>query len=60
MIKALSVIIPCYNEENNLKRGVLKQVDDYLNKQKYSWEVIIVDDQSKDNSVEIVKIYEKK
>jgi len=42
----LSVVIPSYNETENLKRGVLSQVNDYLKKQKYSWEVIVSDDGS--------------
>lgn len=50
----LSVVIPCYNEEANLKRGVLKEVWQYLKKQKYSWEVIISDDGSSDQSLETV------
>ncbi len=51
----LSVIIPCYNEEANLKLGVLPQVHEYLSKLKFGWEVIISDDGSTDNSREIVK-----
>lgn len=51
----LSVIIPCYNELENLKRGVLNQVKDYLNKQTYTWEVIISDDASTDGSSEFVE-----
>lgn len=51
----LSVIIPCYNEEANLKLGVLPQVYEYLSRQKFGWEVIISDDGSTDNSREIVK-----
>jgi glycosyltransferase involved in cell wall biosynthesis len=46
----LSVIIPCYNEAQNLARGVLQQVYDYLSRQRYSWEVIIVNDESTDDS----------
>jgi dolichyl-phosphate beta-glucosyltransferase len=49
----LSVIIPCYNEEENLKRGVLDEVYSYLQSQDYRWEVIISDDGSTDNSLEI-------
>jgi len=37
----LSVIIPCYNEEKNLKRGVLDEVEAYLEKQKFESEVVI-------------------
>lgn len=50
----LSVVIPCYNEEANLKAGVLKEVADYLKKQSYSWEVIVSDDQSTDKSRALV------
>jgi glycosyltransferase involved in cell wall biosynthesis len=55
----LSVIIPCYNEEKNLKRGVLDEVDDYLKKQKYQSEVIISDDESTDGSLQFVEEYIK-
>jgi dolichyl-phosphate beta-glucosyltransferase len=56
----LTVIIPCYNEEANLKRGVLKEVADYLKKQKYSWEVLISDDGSTDQGQELVEEFIKK
>lgn len=46
----LSVVIPAYKEEGNIKRGVLGVVYDYLRAQIYSWEVIIVDDGSPDNT----------
>lgn len=51
----LSVIIPAYNEAENFKRRVLEQVDDYLQKQHYKWEVIVVDDGSTDETAELVK-----
>ncbi len=51
----LSVIIPCYNESENLKHGALQEVRDYLSKQKFDWEVIISDDGSTDDSKEIIK-----
>jgi glycosyltransferase involved in cell wall biosynthesis len=53
----LSVVIPCYNEKENLERGALDQVKDYLEKQSYSWEVIVVNDESPDGSGEIVKSF---
>lgn len=56
----LSVIIPCYNEEKNLKRGVLDEVENYLQKQKFTSEVIISDDESTDNSRQFVKTYLEK
>jgi dolichyl-phosphate beta-glucosyltransferase len=56
----LSIVIPAYNEEKNLKKGVLDLVNNYLKKQKYSWEVLIVDDGSKDNTIKIVSDFVKK
>lgn len=50
----LSVIIPAYNEANNLKTGVLDKVFEYLKEQQYSWEVLIIDDGSVDNTRELV------
>ncbi len=44
----LSVVIPAYNEETNIRLGALDQVERYLSKQSYSWEVILVDDGSSD------------
>lgn len=55
----LSVVIPCYNESANLERGVLTQVAAYLKKQKYSWQVIISDDGSTDDSRQLVKDFIK-
>jgi len=51
----LSVIIPCYNEENNLKKGVLEKVYKYMRNQNFSWEVIVSDDGSSDNSRDLIK-----
>ncbi len=53
--KYLSVVIPAYNEAENFKKGVLEQVDVYLHKQHYQWEVIVVDDGSTDETAELVK-----
>lgn len=55
----LSVVIPCFNEETNLKRGVLNEVESYLKKQNYSSEVIISDDGSTDGSVKFIEGYLK-
>lgn len=51
----LSVVIPAYNEAKNLKSGVLDSVYDYLRKQDYSYEVLIVDDGSSDNTVALIE-----
>lgn len=50
----LSVVLPQYNEFKNIKAGVLQSIYDYLSKQKYSWEVIIVDDGSTDTTADEV------
>lgn len=46
----LSVVIPAYNEEQNFKRGAINEVTQYLKKQKYPWEIVIVDDGSEDST----------
>lgn len=54
----LSVVVPCYNEEQTLEKSVervRKIADDNL-----KLEIIIVDDQSKDNSYTIAKSLETK
>ena len=53
MSKHLSVVIPAYNEENRIKE-TLETVFNYLSRQNYTWEVIVVSDGSKDRTVEIV------
>jgi len=60
MATFLSVVIPAYNEEKNLKRKVLEEVWEYLSKQKYTWEVLIVDDGSTDKTTELVGNFLKK
>lgn len=55
----LSVVIPCYDEMANLQKGVLDRVDHFLSKKKYSYEVIIVDDGSRDGSIEFIEEYIK-
>lgn len=55
----LSVIIPCYNEESNLKRSVLNEVENYLKRQGYSSEVIVSDDGSSDRSRELAENFVK-
>lgn len=55
----LSVVIPCYNEEENLRAGALEKVAKFLEKQKYDWEVIISDDGSSDRSLSLVKQFIK-
>lgn len=56
----LSVIIPCYNEMENLQRGVLDEVRQFLEKQNYHWEVIVSDDGSTDQSPEFIQKFIEK
>ena len=58
MIK-LSIVIPAYNEEKNLKTGALNLVNDYLKGVSYTYEVIIVDDGSLDQTTELVEKFIK-
>lgn len=53
----LSVVIPCYNEEKNLQRGVLEEVAAYLAGRAYAWEVLIVNDESTDRSRELIDAF---
>lgn len=51
----LSVIIPAFNESENLKEGALEEIDAYLKKQRYPYEVLIVDDGSTDDTASLIK-----
>jgi dolichyl-phosphate beta-glucosyltransferase len=55
----LSIVIPNFNEKENLDRGVLDQVHGYLKTVKYSWEVLISDDGSTDGSKEIAEKFSR-
>lgn len=55
----LSVVIPSYNEMANLRKGVLDRVKRFLDSKKFDYEVIIVDDGSKDGSIEFAKQFSK-
>src|SRR3989344_3063121 len=56
-MKKISVVIPAYNEERNLKKGVLDEVGNYLENKGFNFEAIIVDDGSSDRTVEFIKKY---
>src|SRR5688572_29891160 len=59
MTTLVSVILPNYNELQNLERGVLTEIATYLSKQPYTWEVIITDDGSTDKSVSYIEKFSK-
>jgi len=50
----LSVIIPAYNEERRLPK-TLGEIDKYLKTQNYNYEIIVVNDGSKDKTAEVVR-----
>lgn len=52
----LSVIIPAYNEEQRLS-NTLEEVDKYLSKQPYTYEIIVISDGSKDGTAKVVENY---
>jgi dolichyl-phosphate beta-glucosyltransferase len=55
----LSVVIPCFDEMANLQKGVLDKIVHFLEKKKYSYEIIIVDDGSNDESVDFIEKFAK-
>lgn len=50
----VSVVIPCYNEEANLRRGVLDGVASFVEAADYCQEVLVVDDGGTDASADLV------
>ncbi|KPJ57380.1 hypothetical protein AMJ49_01715 [Parcubacteria bacterium DG_74_2] len=50
----LSVIIPAYNEERRLPK-TLKEIEGYLSKQNYDYEIVVGNDGSKDKTAEVAK-----
>ncbi len=45
----LSVIIPAYREEKSISRTI-REIDSYLSKQSYTYEIVVVNDGSPDNT----------
>lgn len=50
----ISLIIPCYNEDANIQKGVLDKIGNFTKQDERFTEVIIVDDGSDDASVKII------
>lgn len=59
LINELSVFFPCYNEAKNINHTVDKAVK-ILKKIAQKWEIIIVNDGSKDNTAEVAQKLKKK
>jgi len=52
---SISLIIPCYNEESNIQKGVLDKIGNFTKDDNRFIEVVIVDDGSSDKSKKIIK-----
>ena len=55
MMKTVTILIPCYNEETSLPRlaealtALMQQQD------RYRWEILLINDGSKDHTLEVIK-----
>lgn len=50
----LSIIVPVYNEELFIEE-TLRKITNFLKRENYGWEVIVVDDGSRDKTGEVIK-----
>lgn len=50
----LTVLIPAYNEEKRIG-PTIERIISFLETKKYSWEILVVDDGSKDRTIEVAK-----
>lgn len=55
----ITLVVPCYNEEANLQKGVLDKIGNFVNESEHISKVLIIDDGSTDESVSIIKRYLK-
>ena len=49
----ISIVVPCYQDAPHLRRNV-QEIYSLLNKTKYSFEMIFVEDCSKDNTKDVI------
>lgn len=49
----LSIIIPCYNEENRIAK-TLKEISSHLKRKDFDYEIVVVNDGSSDKTSEVV------
>lgn len=58
MSKSISVVLPAYNEAENLPDGV-RAIDGYLSTRFRDYEIIVSNDGSKDNTIEVITNLQK-
>ena len=56
MSSTISLIIPAYNEEKRIEKSLIAAID-YFEKESIQGEIIVVDDGSKDNTIDVVSSY---
>jgi len=56
---SISVVIPAYNEERRIGK-TLRKVIKYLNKKRHDYEIIVVDDGSRDDTAKVVGFFRNK
>ena len=54
-MKKISMVVPCYNEEGNVKLFFEDAINTYKGSRKYKLELIFVDDGSSDNTLMMLK-----
>lgn len=57
MYSSISYVIPIFNEELNIKNTIKKIIDSFNKNSLKNYEIIFVDDGSKDNSINIIKSF---
>ncbi len=55
----ISVVVPAYNESARIS-STLAQIDRYLTRKRYSYEIIVVDDGSKDKTANMVEKFARR
>ncbi|MBI4004521.1 glycosyltransferase [Candidatus Roizmanbacteria bacterium] len=55
MLNKVSLIIPCYNEEANIQKGVLDKIGNFTKNDDRFREVLIINDGSSDSTKKIIK-----
>lgn len=59
-MKLISILIPCYNEAGNLSL-LYEHLSAFINNHSlYQWQILLIDDGSKDNSLPIIEEIRKK